>query len=197
LPEPKVTVVKSQNDSVKTALDLTAEWDKVATPGTLIQSCVIIRKEFADNNPEAVKAFLEEYKTSVNYVNSDPQAAADLIAQAGIIPKAPLALKAIPGSNIKYMDGSEMKASLSEFYNILYSVEPKSIGGKLPYASLYYDASTVQTSGTADKSLNVNVTVLSGTTGMGMAKLMADAKAGNAALSYNFNVISDPTQINA
>ena len=30
-----------------------------------------------------------------------------------------------------------------------------------------------------------------------MAKLMADSKAGNSALSYNFNVISDPTQINA
>ena len=47
---------------------------------------------------------------------------------------------------------------------------------------------------TPDKNLDVNVTVLSGTTGMGIAKLMSDSKNGKAALKYNFTVISDATQ---
>ena len=44
-----------------------------------------------------------------------------------------------------------------------------------------------------DKDLTVNVVALNGTTGFGMAKLMADSKAGNAALNYSFTVETDPT----
>lgn len=196
LPEPKVTVVKSKNADWNTSLDLTAEWEKVSLAGSLVQSCIIIRKEFADAHPAEVAAFLKEYETSVNFVNEDIDAAAELIAQAGIISQAALAKKAIPGSNIKYSDGAEMKAALSEFYNILYSVEPKSIGGKLPNDDLYYTASEA-TGQTVDKNLKVNVTLLSGPTGMGMAKLMSNHANEKSALSYNFNVISDATQINA
>ena len=41
------------------------------------------------------------------------------------------------------------------------------------------------TGSAVDKDLTVNVVSLNGTTGFGMAKLMADSKAGNAALNYN------------
>ena len=138
LPEPKVTATKNQNQNVRTALDLTAEWEKKAGEGTLVQGCVIVRKEFADAHPAEVAKFLEEYKASVNFVNESKEEASKLIAEAGIIPKAPLALKAIPNCNITYVDGAEMKAALSEFFKILYGVEPKSIGGTLPDDGLYY-----------------------------------------------------------
>ena len=48
-----------------------------------------------------------------------------------------------------------------------------------------------------DKDLTVNVVSLNGTTGFGMAKLMADSKAGNAALNYNFTVETDPSNATA
>ena len=138
LPEPKVTAVKSQNQSIRVALDLPEEWEKKAGEGTLVQGCIVVRKEFADEHPNEIAKFLEEYKASVNFVNESPSDAATLIAEAGIIPKAPLALKAIPNCNIKYVDGAEMKTSLSKFFEILYGVEPKSIGGALPDDGLYY-----------------------------------------------------------
>lgn len=138
LPEPKVTAVKSQNANIRTALDLTAEWEKKAGEGTLVQGCIIVRKEFADAHPNEIAKFLEEYKASVNFVNESSSEAADLIAAAGIIPKAPLALKAIPNSNITYVDGVTMKTALSEFFRILYSVSPSSIGGAIPDDAIYY-----------------------------------------------------------
>ena len=138
LPEPKVTAVKNQNSEIRTALDLTEEWEKKAGKGTLVQGCIIVRKAFADAHTNEIAKFLEEYKASVNYVNESTAEAANLIAEAGIIPKAPLALKAIPNCNIKYVDGVEMKASLSEFYKILHGVEPSSIGGEIPNDGLYY-----------------------------------------------------------
>ncbi len=138
LPEPKVTAAKAKNADIRTAIDLSAEWDKVSSEGSLAQGCIIVRKEFADAHPVEIKAFLDEYKKSVDFVNDDIDAAANLIAEAGIIPQAALAKKAIPNCNIKYVDGDEMKAALTEFYNILFKLDPKSIGGKLPDDGLYY-----------------------------------------------------------
>ena len=48
-----------------------------------------------------------------------------------------------------------------------------------------------------DKDLTVNVVSLNGTTGFGMAKLMADSKAGTAALNYSFTVETDPSNATA
>lgn len=138
LPEPKVTAVKSQNAEIRTAIDLSVEWEKVSPKGSLAQGCIIVRKEFLDAHPVEVEAFLKEYRRSVEFVNEDIDAASELIAEAGIIPRAPLAKKAIPNCNIKYVDGDAMKAALTEFYSVLFELDPKSIGGKLPDDGLYY-----------------------------------------------------------
>lgn len=53
------------------------------------------------------------------------------------------------------------------------------------------------TGSAVDKDLTVNVVSLNGTTGFGMAKLMADSKAGNAALNYSFTVETDPSNATA
>ena len=66
------------------------------------------------------------------------ESASQLVEKYGIMPKAAVALKAIPNCNIVYIDGKEMKQSIEGFYNILYGYEPKSIGGKLPDENFYY-----------------------------------------------------------
>ena len=71
LPEPKVTAVKNQNADVRTALDLTEEWEKKSETGSLVQGCIIVRKEFADAHPAEIAKFLEEYEASVKFVNED------------------------------------------------------------------------------------------------------------------------------
>ncbi|MFR6424911.1 MAG: ABC transporter substrate-binding protein [Oscillospiraceae bacterium] len=59
LPEPMVTIARAANPELTAALDLTAEWDKVSEAGSLVQGCVVVRKAFADEHPNEVKAFLE------------------------------------------------------------------------------------------------------------------------------------------
>lgn len=139
LPEPKVTAVKSQNKEVRVAIDLTKEWDKVAPAGSLVQGCVIVRKDFIDANKAEINAFLDEYKASVEFVNNNIDEASELIAAAGIIPKAGLAKQAIPNCNIVYAEGEALKTALSKFYEILFSVAPASIGGEIPSDGLYYN----------------------------------------------------------
>lgn len=48
-----------------------------------------------------------------------------------------------------------------------------------------------------DTELEINVTVLNGTTGFGAAKMINDTKNGNSELNYNFAVDTNPANINA
>jgi NitT/TauT family transport system substrate-binding protein len=138
LPEPMVTIAKSANAALAASLDLTAEWEKHYPANSLMQGCVVVRTEFANQYPEAVQAFLNEYKASIEFVNANPADASGMIVEAGIFAQAPVAAKAIPNSNICYIDGAEMKAGLQKFYEILYAVAPASIGGQLPADDFYY-----------------------------------------------------------
>ena len=137
LPEPMVTVARAQNEALTVALDLTAEWDKVAEPGSLVQGCVVVRREFAEANPALLARFLEEYGASVELLTKDPAAAAQLIEKTGIFTKAAVAEKASPNCNVCFITGEAMEKSMSAFLQIMYETAPQSIGGKLPAEDFY------------------------------------------------------------
>ncbi len=143
LPQPFVTVAQTKNDALRVALDLTKEWNAVTElrsdikNGTLITGVIVAQKEFVEQNPELVKTFLEEYKKSIEFTNSNVDEAAAFIGEADIVPE-PVAKKAIPECNITYIDGAEMKELLSGYLNVLFEANPKSIGGTLPGEEFYY-----------------------------------------------------------
>lgn len=138
LPEPMVTIAKSANTALTASVDLTAEWEKHYPENSLMQGCVVVRTQFLEQNSARVAAFLQDYEASINFINQNPADAGQLIADAGIFAQAPVASKAIPNSNICYIDGAEMKAGLQKFYEILYEVAPASIGNALPADDFYY-----------------------------------------------------------
>ncbi|WP_394525133.1 ABC transporter substrate-binding protein [Lacrimispora sp. JR3] len=140
LPQPFVTAALAQNDSLKIVLDLTKEWDAKAGDdgGSLVTGVTICRNEVLKDHKEAVDTFMAEHKKSVDYVNANEKEAAALVVSAGIIEKAPIAEKAIPYCSITYVDGEKMKSLLSGYLNVLFDMEPSSIGGTLPEDSFYY-----------------------------------------------------------
>ena len=141
LPEPVLSVAKSKNANLNTVLDLTSEWSAKATDSELVQGCIVVRTEFLENHPQEVEEFLESYEASVNYVNTNTAETASLVVDLGIYAgAAAVAEKAIPKCNIKYVDGDEMKAALSGFLAAMETVNPTSIGGKLPADDFYYNA---------------------------------------------------------
>jgi len=138
LPEPMVTVACAGNPDLTVALDLTAEWDKVYPEGSLIQGCVVVRTAFAQEHPAEVAKFLEEYEASVAYLTEDTAAAAQLIVDAGIFAKAPVAQKAIPKCNLCFLTGEEMEPALGAFLNTMAEVAAASVGGAVPGSDFYY-----------------------------------------------------------
>jgi len=141
LPEPFVTTVLNKNPKLRIALDLTEVWQKVhegKNESELAMGCMIVSKAFASQHPQAVKTFLEEYQSSVAYVNANTEQAGALVAQYKIMGDAALAAKAIPNCYIVLIDGDAMQKTLEPFYQVLLDANPKSIGGKLPDADFYY-----------------------------------------------------------
>ncbi len=138
LPQPYVTAALAQNENLRVALSLTEEWDKVTETSRLITGVAVVRADFAEANPEAVKTFLEEYAASVEYVNANVDEAAEWIAELGIVAKAPVAKKALPACNIVFIDGEEMKTAVSGYLAVLFEQNPESVGGQLPDEAFYY-----------------------------------------------------------
>lgn len=137
IPQPFVTVAQGQVENLRVALNLTKEWEALDNGSMFITAGLIVRKEFAEKNPDVFAAFLEEYKASTEYVNQNPAEAAQLVEKYGIV-KAAVAEKAIPHCNITYIDGEEMKTALSGYLQVLFDMNPASVGGTLPGEDFYY-----------------------------------------------------------
>ena len=93
----------------------------------------------AQENPEAVEAFLKSYAESVEYVNANVEEAAQLVGKYEIVPAA-VAQKAIPACNIVCITGADMQQKLSGYLNVLFEQNPKAVGGALPADDFYYNA---------------------------------------------------------
>ena len=140
LPQPYVTAACAQNENLAVVLDLTKEWASVQGEGgsSLVTGVTVVRNAFLEENKAAVDKFLEEHAASADFANEHVEEAAELVAAAGIIEKAPVAAKAMPKCNITYIDGTDMKTALSGYLEVLFEQDASSVGGSLPSDDFYY-----------------------------------------------------------
>ncbi len=140
LPQPFVTAATIQNDKLKVVMDLSEEWNKIyGADGTrMVTGVTVVRTAFANEHPEAVKAFLEEHKESVELANSDVDTTAALAVAAEIIAKEPIAKKAIPACNIVCITGEDMKQALKGYLDSLANFNARLVGGAVPEDDFYY-----------------------------------------------------------
>ena len=138
LPQPFVTTALMKNENLRVALDLNELWESSVTDGSkLVTGVVIARNDYLKEHEADVDAFMDAYKTSVEFVNSDTEAAAEIIGNHDIIPTE-VAAKAIPECSIVFMEGEEMQTILSGYLNTLNEQNPETIGGQLPDEDFYY-----------------------------------------------------------
>lgn len=138
LPQPYATTVLLGNPDTRIALDLTKEWENAELNGKLITGVLVVRSEFAKQNAELMKTFLTDYSDSTKWVNDNTEAAAQLIFDAGIVPKTEIAVKALPYCNIVFETGDVMKTDVKSYLNVLFEQEPASVGGVMPDEEFYY-----------------------------------------------------------
>ena len=137
LPQPFVTSVVAQSEGgVRVALDMNEEWQKVAG-SRLVTGVTVVRKEFAEANPDVMAQLMTDYAASVESVTADLSGTAVLCEQYGVVAKAALAEKALPNCNIVFETGDEMKTDLTAYLQVLYDADPASVGGALPGEDFY------------------------------------------------------------
>lgn len=137
LPEPYAAMLALSDESMRYALDLSDEWEKVSeTP--LVQSVIVARTEYIENNPEYIETFLMQNEVSVNFLIENPQAGAALLSETGYFESEELAQAALEGCNPSFISGENMKAALDAVYEMLNQADPASIGGKVPDEGFYY-----------------------------------------------------------
>ncbi|MCQ2452287.1 MAG: ABC transporter substrate-binding protein [Oscillospiraceae bacterium] len=137
LPQPFVTVAGNQLEGLRIALSLTEVWDALDNGSQFITGGLIVRTAFAEEHPDALAKFLEEYIASTEYVNANPADAAVMIEKYDIV-KAAIAEKALPYCNIVGIAGSEMKDMLEGYLQVLFDQNPKAVGGALPGDDFYW-----------------------------------------------------------
>lgn len=136
LPEPFVTSLLAKDEGFRIAVDLTAAWEE-ATGYLLPMGGIAVRTAFAEENPQAVAAFLEEYAASVAWANENPHDAAQIIEKYDIMAAA-VAEQAIPRANMVCLTGEAMREALAPFYAVLLEDNAELIGGALPDDAFYY-----------------------------------------------------------
>lgn len=127
LPEPKATVAMTKAQGWKVALNISEAWNQVVeTP--LPMGCVVVRNAYLKAEPQAVADFLDACESSISFIGDPANRAesAQLIADAGILPAAGVAAKALDHlyGSITCLRGNEMKTALQGFYDVIAQQQP-------------------------------------------------------------------------
>ncbi len=148
LPVPAATALEAKSQGkISAQLSLSEEWDALHNGSQLTMGCIVVRTEFAQENPQVVKDFLTEYKGSIEYM-SEPGNLADeteanpakLVEKYGIAPSEAIAAKAIPQCNMVCITGEDMRSTIQGYYEVLFQADPKAIGGSIPDDGFYFFA---------------------------------------------------------
>lgn len=136
LPEPFVTASLMKDSSLREALDMTAEWTALSPRGDLVTGVVVVRHDVAKQRGDTLKAFLEDYRQSVQFALDNPDEAAQAIGKLGFVPP-PVARESLNRSYLVFYRGDQMKQRLKGYLEVLFQQEPRSVGGVLPDDDFY------------------------------------------------------------
>lgn len=131
LPEPFVTRVISQNDSLGIVADLQERFAEHADSG-LPQTTLVARP--ADDAAEEVVELLGR---SVDTVLEDPESAATLVAGLELGLDEDTVRASLPRLNLRVVSAANSRVALERYLSILYEFEPASVGGALPGDAFY------------------------------------------------------------
>ena len=137
VPAATATIIKSEG-SVREAVDVTEAWNDLHNGSQLVMTAVVARTAFIEEHPDQVAQFLEDYAASIDYVTNNVDDAAELIAGYAITPNAAIAKQAIPQCHLTFISGKDMLPAISDYFSVLYSLDPAAVGGSIPDDNIYY-----------------------------------------------------------
>jgi len=113
-----IKIMKDRNEEIS-ILSYNEIWNKYNKGfGSFPNAGIILKGEFVRNNPEISKILLEELKASINWVNENKKASAqlsfDMMRQP--VDRIELFLNRV---NFKYVEGDELVSKVKDYFDIL------------------------------------------------------------------------------
>ena len=99
------------------------------------QAALFVRKETAQEQPEAVAAWLKKAEEACALCEADVPAVAEAAVALGILGNAKVAEAGIPGCAIRYVGAAEAKALIEATA----AIDLSQFGGEVPADEFYYD----------------------------------------------------------
>jgi NitT/TauT family transport system substrate-binding protein len=138
IPEPFVTMALNATDTIVPLLDMQELWSALTGTGNYPMTVVVVADAFAEAHPDLVPAVMGAIEDSVHWVTENPQDAALLIEEAGIM-KAAVAAPAIPRCNLVFKTAQQGYEAMDTYLKVLHGFDYTSVGGTVPDASFYLD----------------------------------------------------------
>lgn len=122
LGEPAVTATLTKATEVKRLCSISELWEKV-TGGTFTQAGLFVKKAIIENDPQAVKNFIEELKKSISFLNESKENAktlGDYMENTGKSTlKGAIVSKCYLQMSQNYVDASSVKTDVLNFVKVL------------------------------------------------------------------------------
>lgn len=139
VPEPFSTIAISKSASVKRVLDLQEEYKVYNyTNENYPLTVMVVRKKYAEENPDTLDAFVENYKQASQWTVINPKACGQLVEKYNLGLASGIVTKAIPLSAYEFIPSEIAKNKVEALLNIFLEYSNESIGGKLPAEDFYY-----------------------------------------------------------
>lgn len=143
VPEPFATIAKMKSPDVRAVLDFQEEYKALTGSQSIYPlSVMVVRKEFAENNPELLEKFLQAYKKALEWTLKNPGQAGQLSEKHSLGLTSAVVTRAIPNSNYTFIPAANSISISEELLEIFLQNDPASIGGKLPEREFYYERKT-------------------------------------------------------
>ncbi|MBR6612107.1 MAG: ABC transporter substrate-binding protein, partial [Campylobacter sp.] len=128
---------KKNGIDVKRSLDIQQIWaDTFKQVPTIPQAGLIVNGKFYQENLEFFNTFHKDLKEALVWINSSFDLAAQFGSKYLPIPQ-PAIKEALNYANLKVERCQDIAQNLDLFFDIIYDINPKLIGGKMPSKELY------------------------------------------------------------
>jgi NitT/TauT family transport system substrate-binding protein len=137
LPEPLATVSLANRESAELSMDIQKEWAKIHGDERIPFVALFVNGNFAEENPQFTNIINGYYKQGVEWVNNNPEAAAQLASKHFEMP-APVLKKSYSRVNLNIYSEAESRELTELYFGEILEMYPDLLGGSLPDEEFYY-----------------------------------------------------------
>lgn len=131
--EPAITAAKSKDASI-ISFPLNDLYREITGFDGFTQAGLFVNAQTAGKDPALVKEALSKIQASVELCAADPGTVAKTVVAMEVLPAEPVALKALPGCNIRWLDAVTSRDQIEKTAEI----DLQQFGGELPSDDFYF-----------------------------------------------------------